>query len=175
MSPTPGIAAVRALALPLDWGVLRLGFEGVANEGRLASLEDVRQFACDSIAAASEAQLGDVAELCTASSESPVREILERLAPAPSARALRVWRAALLDCLLQRDLASPVDVLAEMSAFWAGFGYPPDSPHLIQGRGNSISPEAYYTKERAHQALEDHRRWLSHEVASLRSMALDMD
>jgi hypothetical protein len=55
-----------------------------------------------------------------------------------------------------------------MNEFWGSFGYPQDSPHVVQGVGNSISPQEYYTEEIAGRALEEHQRWLGLELELLR-------
>lgn len=109
MITSPGIDAISALGLPLSWDVLRLGWEGVGSEHRLLSLEDIRTFADQEVVSASHVEIADVAELCTASNEPDVEEPLERLAPSPSVIALRIWRAVLLERLLQTPQASPID------------------------------------------------------------------
>lgn len=167
MNTLVGIGAITALGLPLTWDVVRLGWEGVGSEHRLLSLDDVRTFADHEVVSASEAEIADVAELCTASSEADVKELLERLAPSPSVIALRIWRAVLLERLLRTPQASPIETLTELTSFWAGFGYPPESPHTIQGLGNSITPKEYYTEETAEHALQEHRRWLEDEIGRL--------
>lgn len=169
MTIARGLSSIRAIGLPLSWGLVRLGWEGVGDKPRLVSLDDIRAFASDQIATASESQLPDVADLCTVYDEAQVQEQLERLAPAPSAVSLRIWRAALLDELLRTLPASPVDARAELTSFWASFGYPPDSPHTIQGLGNDIRPSDYYTAENAKKACAAHRLWLDAEINELRN------
>lgn len=165
------IGAISALGLPVTWDVVRLGWEGVGSAQRLLCLEDVRAFADLQVTAASDGQLADVAELCMAGSENDVREILERLSPSPPVTAMHVWRAVLLDRLLRTPQASAVDTLAELTGFWGAWGDPADSPHVVQGRGNSLSPAEYYTEEVAKRAVEEHRRWLDQEVQRLRQLS----
>jgi hypothetical protein len=162
------LEAITALDLPLSWDVIRIGWEGIGAEGRLLSLDDVRKYADHDIVSAPPTQIGDVAELCTAVDEREVGERLERLAPTPSDRARRIWRAVLLHRLLQSPQVSPIEILTELTGFWGSFGYPSDSPHIIQGRSNSISPTDYYTQEMADRAIQAHRLWLEREIESIR-------
>jgi hypothetical protein len=48
--------------------------------------------------------------------------------------------------------------------FWAQLDYPIDSPHVIQGRGNNITPEEYYTQENYDNIYNMHVDWLKKEI-----------
>ena len=127
----------------------------------MLSLDDVRAFADQEVGTASEAELADVADLCTVRDEPDVKEPLERLAPRPSVSALRIWRAVLLDRILQTPYESPIATLTDLTMFWAGFGFPPESPHVVQGLSNRVSPEGYYTEQTAARRRDQHLRWLA--------------
>jgi hypothetical protein len=157
------------LGLPVDWNVVRMGWEGPASLGRQLGLGDIHSFAGKAIEKAEGEELENVATLCTESDNEIIDTTLKKLAPAPPSIAQRIWRAYLLYRLLQKLPSHPIDALSELSDFWAAFSYPDDSPHLVQGRGNSIGPEDYYTVENLERLLAAHTRWLEEELGRLRA------
>lgn len=79
----------------------------------------------------------------------------------------RKWRVVLLDGVL-RDLPSDsLYGLIALSEFWQGFGFPPDSPHEIQGRENKQIPEDYYDDSNYRRLVESHQTWIEKEKAEL--------
>lgn len=107
-------------------------------------------------------------------SKEDIGRILEQLAKQESANPafeLRKWRVILLERLLCRLPADPLYALIELTEFWQTFGYPPDSPHIVQGRGNQITPNEYYTTENLNRILARHRDWIKRETGTLRSGA----
>jgi hypothetical protein len=83
---------------------------------------------------------------------------------------LRKWRIALLEECLDNIPAHPIYGLTALTDFWNQFEYPPDSPHVVQGRGNSITPTEYYCEENLQRLLARHRAWIQVEKHALQML-----
>lgn len=171
---SPFDCLIRA-GVPITWDTIRLGFEGFEGLPSTLSGSDVAQFAIQRIEAQGPVNDAEV-ELLSVSSKTPDRMLgpLAKLATVDTDgtdNEVRKWRLALLGCLIDTLPDDPVDSLTELTDFWASFGYPTDSPHVVQGRGNRISPTDYYTPAMRDSVLEAHRRWLNHETKALRARA----
>jgi len=81
---------------------------------------------------------------------------------------LRKWRLVLLEQVLEKIPKYPLYGLMALTEFWQSFGFPSDSPHEIQGRGNEITPEQYYQQENLTRLLRRHYVWIKDEKAVLK-------
>ena len=81
---------------------------------------------------------------------------------------LRKWRLILLADLLDSLPHDSINGLVALSDFWLNFGFPPDSPHVIQGRGNTITPGEYYQDDNFQRLVARHRVWIRDEKANLK-------
>ncbi|MET3448157.1 DUF2247 family protein [Ralstonia sp. 1138] len=81
--------------------------------------------------------------------------------------AKRKWRAVALEDLLSRLGADPVYDLIALGEFWTDWGSATDSPYVVQGVGNTLTSEEYYTEHNLDEALSRHREWLKAEIAHL--------
>jgi len=54
----------------------------------------------------------------------------------------------------------PMYGLIAFTEFWARFDYPDDSPHVVQGQNNCITPQEYYTKQNYDDMIIRHKNWL---------------
>lgn len=57
-----------------------------------------------------------------------------------------------------------IDGLMGLTELWLELGYTVDSPHIIQGANNCISPEEYYTDANYNYLYEKNKCWLKDEV-----------
>lgn len=80
---------------------------------------------------------------------------------------LRKWRLLLLEELLNSIPNDPTYGLTALTEFWQGFGFPQDSPHQVQGRGNEIPPSMYYQDQNLQQSIARHRAWIKMERLAL--------
>jgi hypothetical protein len=83
---------------------------------------------------------------------------------------LRKWRLALLEDLLDSIPEDAVHGLMALNEFWLQFGFPADSPHEVQGRGNAMSPADYYEDSNFRRLLSRHKTWIAREKAELRAL-----
>ncbi len=79
----------------------------------------------------------------------------------------RKWRLVLLEDLLENIPKDAVYGLMALTEFWQSVGFPPESPHEVQGRGNEITPSEYYHDEKLQQMLDMHRAWVRVEKAAI--------
>ena len=80
---------------------------------------------------------------------------------------LRKWRLIFLDDCLRTLPDDAVYGPLALSEFWQTFGFPPDSPHEIQGRHNSISARDYYNDGSFQDILKRHLLWKEKEKSEL--------
>ncbi len=81
---------------------------------------------------------------------------------------LRKWRLVLLEDLLESLPDDALNGLVALSEFWQSFGFPSDSPHVVQGRGNNLTPFEYYQDENLLQLVASHRMWMQEEKDRLK-------
>lgn len=81
---------------------------------------------------------------------------------------LRKWRVVLLEQVLRTLPHDALYGLMALSEFWQGFGFPSDSPHEVQGRGNAIDPSEYYQQDNMDRIVGRHRAWIEDERRMLR-------
>ena len=156
------------LGLSLSWEIIRCAWEGQDGVPRLVAASEVRRFALGEIETASTVDLESIAVLTSEDNGDEIRVQLSKLAPEISDRAVRVCRLLHVHRVLDRLPGDPVDALMELTSLWASLGFPADSPHVVQGRGNAITPAEYFTDENLRIILERHAAWVESEAASLR-------
>lgn len=79
----------------------------------------------------------------------------------------RKWRVISLDRVLKDLPSDSLYGLIALSEFWQSFGFPSDSPHEIQGRENTKSPEDYYDDANYQRLVTLHQTWIEKEKAEL--------
>lgn len=76
----------------------------------------------------------------------------------------RKLRAVILNNQLKKKKSNYVDGLLELTDLWIELGCPADSPHIIQGQDNEISPSEYYTESNYNYLFEKNKKWLKKEI-----------
>lgn len=84
---------------------------------------------------------------------------------------LRKWRLVLLEELLVSLPHDAIEGLVTLFEFWQEFGFPIDSPHMVQGRENTFTPEEYYHDDNFQRLIDSHRNWIRDERANLIAFA----
>jgi hypothetical protein len=140
------------------------------------SSDDIAAYAADRLAASSDvAEQNLIVRLLSLNLRTESRQAirdsltcLSRTNGGNPAVEVRKWRLVFLEALLNdipRDTESGLMALTE---FWQSFGFPVDSPHEVQGRGNSISAFDYFQEQNLHRMLDTHRAWAQDERTRLR-------
>lgn len=76
----------------------------------------------------------------------------------------RKLRATRVNNFLKDKNSNCIDGLMGLTELWLELGYTADSPHIIQGKDNSISPVEYYTDANYNYLYEKNKCWLKDEV-----------
>lgn len=76
----------------------------------------------------------------------------------------RKLRATRVNIFLKDKNTNCIDGLMGLTELWLELGYTADSPHIIQGKDNSISPVEYYTDANYNYLYEKNKCWLKDEV-----------
>ncbi|MBD1226991.1 MULTISPECIES: DUF2247 family protein [Morganellaceae] len=156
----------------LDWGMIFLGAKG-NPVGRL-SAPNISEFACNELTKLdlSDSILVEVSEaaFCTEIN----REVIDSLEVICDKKNINIqlserkWRYVALYILLLNELPDDyVYGLLKLNEFWNLWGDSVDSPNIVQGVGNNLSPTEYYSDENYHLLIEKHRNWLDREIKQL--------
>jgi Uncharacterized protein conserved in bacteria (DUF2247) len=162
---------LRNAGFRVNWRTLLIGLEGPGKYPPLITLDEACAFADEQLAASTPPPEGAVA-IAVASSEDPaeIRMILQKLAgeeKSEPARELRKWRLVLLKHAMAELPEDPLYGLLALTEFWERFDFPPDSPHIVQNRGNEIAPMDYFTEDNYRHLVQKHKDWISTETAAL--------
>lgn len=80
---------------------------------------------------------------------------------------LRKWRLVLLEDLLENIPSDALNGLIALTEFWQSVGFPMESPHEVQGRGNEVTPYEYYQDRNLKRLLDRHRSWVQEERTAI--------
>jgi hypothetical protein len=160
----------------VNWTIVLIGWEGPAEQPPSVSTEELLAYAEERLGSSSNFSHEDelIVNLMSLDSQrvsrERLRDLLQRLAMSGGNEAieLRKWRVILLKELLKTLSDDPILALISLTDFWASFDFPADSPHIVQGRGNTLSPTEYYQEGNLKTLLERHRTWIANEIATLK-------
>lgn len=76
----------------------------------------------------------------------------------------RKLRAVRVNNFLKDKNTNSIDGLMGLTELWLELGYTDDTPHIIQGIDNNISPVEYYTDANYNYLYEKNKQWLRDEV-----------
>ncbi len=79
----------------------------------------------------------------------------------------RKIRLAIVHGVIKVKNQNYIDGLMELTALWSKLGFPDDSPHIIQGRGNVIQPYEYFTQKNYNYLYQKHLDWFKKELLFL--------
>jgi len=156
------------LGVPLTWETIRCAWEGTGGVPRLITVAEIQAFALGKVGLSSGDELMRVADLTSQDSHDEISDELSQLAPEISSRAVRACRLLHVHEALDQLPSEPIDGLMGLTSVWGSLGFPADSPHVVQGRGNAITPGEYFTEESFQAILAQHQAWVTAEIAFLR-------
>lgn len=158
----------------LDWGVVLHAWNGIPGFNWRIKASDIVELAVDELKYVEDTSMPILVELTSAEdlSEYEVKDLLEKLCEKRGINletALHKWRVVALEELLDNLSNDPIYDLIKITNFWSSWEFPSDSPHIVQGVENDITPTEYYTEENLNRILRAHRDWISREIRRLNS------
>ncbi len=169
-----------------NWTTVLVGWDGLGvlspwpsrwtEFPSLVSGEEVSAYADERLASTTDLSEQDLilkllsVDLRTESREA-IKDMLKPLSDLDGgdpAIELRKWRLVLLEQVLENMPQDALYGLMALTEFWQSFGFPPDSPHEVQGKENTITPSEYFQQENLTRLLARHRAWMNDEKAAIK-------
>ena len=156
------IADIKELKLNITWKLL---YRGLLE--KQISINEIIQYAKEQLEKGD-----DRIEICelAGSSDYDLEDVMDTLYELareeknPDDLEDRKLRAARVNKFLKDKNTNCIDGLMGLTELWLELGYTADSPHIIQGKDNSISPMEYYTDANYNYLYEKNKHWLKDEV-----------
>ena len=154
--------------LEVNLNTILVGWSGFGKFSRQLFPKDIIDYAVR-LVSDDENQPADVWELASlsVSDTQELDGILSRFQLNNTEQEQRKWRVILVKLLLTELPNDYLQGLISLTEFWDKFGYPDDSPHVVQGRNNQVSPTDYYTQENYLKILDAHKIWVENEISNL--------
>ena len=158
-------------SLLITWTAIKIGFEGIDFFPSQIDANDVIEYAAHCVEIEFDNSNEVVLLACTGKDDvEGIRRLLYQLSSCEqldSCLEIRKWRVLALKKMMSKLSVNHIDGLCDFTDFWAMFDYPSDSPHSVQGRGNSISPQDYFTEENYQNIISNHFAWIEKEFRFL--------
>ena len=155
----------------VNWTTLSIGWYGVAGGHKFISVDDVKDHAVRILQYTSDSAMMMLLTDIINSNESSMGKLLDQMGalfPRDYQLEQRKWRAVMLMKMLVNTPHDPIYGLTMLTDFWSQFGFPPESPHVMQGVDNAISPEQYYSQHMLDRLLKEHASWLENECVTIK-------
>lgn len=157
---------IKQLGLFITWRLLYLGVQS----GHIET-EEVIEYAIEKLEEGSERE--EICELAGAYAEEheEICNVLWKLTEQEDTQndiENRKIRAVIVSRVLKSKNKNCINGLMDITDLWIELGYPDDSPHIIQGKGNCVSPSEYYTMDNYNFLYEKNVEWLKMELEDLR-------
>lgn len=162
----------------MDWGVILQGWKGVPGLSIKVKAADIAKFAIEELSHVEGSLTNIFVQLASAEclDEDEITNLLEKLCEKKNINlevSLRKWRLIMLEELLNNISNDPIYDLINITEFWLSWENPPESPHIIQGVGNALTPNQYYSEENLENIVDVHRVWVAKEMQELNSSQKD--
>ncbi len=157
---------IKKLGLSITW---RLLYKGICE--KQLNAEDVIDYAIEKLEAG-DSRI-EVCELAGSyvDEQEDIRSLLCKLVEQENTQddfEDRKIRAVIVSNALRTKDNNCINGLMNLTDLWIGLGYPGDSPHIIQGKDNNMTPKEYYTIENYNLIYEKNVEWLKKELEYLR-------
>lgn len=159
--------------LEVNWSTVLSGWRGFKKLPRQLSIKDIIDYAV-SLVSNDDSQPDEVWQLAGLSinDNDEVENLLKKLVLKENYYEIdqqRKWMVILLEEMINDLPDDCIQGLITLTDFWDKFEFPNDSPHIVQGRDNTISPSDYYNQENYLKLIEVHKKWVDEEIAKLKT------
>lgn len=157
---------IKELGLSITWRLLYL-----CVQSKHIETEEVIEYATEKLEEGSEQE--EICELAGAYAEEyeEICNVLWKLTEQEETQndiENRKIRAVIVSKVLKTKNSNCINGLMDITDLWIGLGYPDDSPHIIQGKENCISPSEYYTMDNYNFLYAKNVEWLRRELEDLK-------
>lgn len=157
---------IKELGLTITW---RLLYKGICEEQ--LETEDVIKYAIEKLEEGDDSD--EVCELVGTyvDEQDEILKLLCELSERESTQddfENRKIRAVIVSNALKTKNDNCINGLMDLTDLWISLGYPSDSPHIIQGKCNNITPTEYYTMENYNFLYMKNMEWLRKELEWLK-------
>jgi len=161
----------------INWVTVIIGWNNYFHQPPLISFDEIKEFAFKRLESLDCSPFEEETIIKLLSLNETDREtisvLLNSLIPQSNATTSieeRKWRVIRLDEMLNSIPVNPIDGLIALTDFWASYDYPSDSPHIVQGKDNEISPVDYYKESFFQKMLLAHRKWICKEKQEIHNI-----
>lgn len=162
----------KKLGFNITWKLLDIGFKGSTYFSDELSTAEILDYAISKMDTSDDSDVIDLACEYADNVES-IDKYLKKLAKIENSNydiELRKWQVVYVSKAMPEPNSDFINALVELGDLWAKLGYPEDSPHVVQGRNNNISPAQYYTQENFTDLLNKNKEWVIKNIEQLRKL-----
>lgn len=154
------IADIKELKLNITWRML---YRGLLE--KQISINEIVEYAMEQLEKDNRIEICELAGSRDYDLEDIMNNLYELANEEKSQDDLedRKLRAVRVNNFL-KEKSNCIDGLIGLTELWLEIGYTADSPHIIQGKDNNISPVEYYTDVNYNYLYEKNKRGLKDEV-----------
>jgi hypothetical protein len=166
------IDELKKFNIPINWCTILTGWSGLGHIKRILGGTEIVNYALEQLEQSPEKLYNYVLDLASTSDheEDEIDSVLKKIVAIEQcdSEAEKIkWCIVLLEELLGNLPNNPIDGLGAITDFWASLDYPKYSPHVFQGRGNTIDPRDYYSRGNYDNLIKIHKAWIEHKVQEL--------
>ena len=158
--------------IKITWKLINIGYIGSNTFKNELSTEEILNYA---IKCSCDDKIQDTnLELLACEYKENIEQIdmyIKKLADSEDSnfeREFRKWRAIYVKIELKKQ-SNYWTGLIHLNDIWSKFDFPNDSPYILQGVNNNITPKEYYTEENYIYLYEKIIKWLQIELEYLRN------
>ncbi len=143
------IDEIKSLGIMINWTFLDIGFNSETPFSRQLSTTDILDYAIDQLAHHNADELVLTLAIEDIQNFYEIDTILKKLADKENAdRCLELskWKVYYLFCNLQKE-ENYIDGICKLADIWETVGSYEERSTFIQGVGNFLDPQSFYTKE----------------------------
>lgn len=162
---------LKNMGFHISWLLVKIGYCGEKNIYPQLTKNEVADFASMMIETARKEDYEPLSMLIVGSESE--REFIEAINSLSKGEITNLeieykkWRVFLVKQTLDKIDIDYTSGLLQLTELWISLGLPNDSPHIIQGRNNSMTPQEYYTKETFENILLRHKKWIAKEIQKI--------
>lgn len=159
---------MQSMNLQITWKTIFIGFTGGAFLQKQITKSDISEYLVYKLDITEDNYLPFSELLSVEKNDNDFYFLLESYAKSDMSDdnlQVRKWRTVIVKEALEKLPKDDfTEGLFDLMDLWVSLGMPKDCPHIIQGRGNNLSPSEFYTMEQYLTAIENNKKWLANEI-----------